>query len=70
MTARKELPAEATVVELIDAMQYANLILGFMKPVLEASGAKLDVKLPEPVPVVTTKLCPVAAFATACAWCR
>ena len=49
VTARKELPAEATVVELIDAMQYANLILSFVKPALEASGAKLPVTLPEPV---------------------
>lgn len=49
LTARKELPAEATVVELIDAMQYANLILGMVKPLMEAGGTKLPVKLPEPV---------------------
>ena len=49
VAARKELPAQATVVELIDAMQYASLILDFVKPVLEASGAKLPVKLPEAV---------------------
>ena len=49
VTARKELPARATVVELIDAMQYAGLILEFVKPLMESSGAKLPVTLPEPV---------------------
>ena len=48
--ARKELPAEATVVELIDVMQYANLMIDILKPALAAVGTKAPVlKLPEPV---------------------
>ncbi len=49
VTARKELPAKATFVELIDAMQYAGMILDFVKPLMESSGAKLPVTLPEAV---------------------
>ena len=57
VTARKELPAEATVVELIDVIQYANLMIDILKPAMEAlalastaEGTKAPVlKLPEPV---------------------
>ena len=49
VTARKELPAEATVVELVDAMQYAGLILGILKPALESAGTKAPFNVPEPV---------------------
>ena len=33
-------------------------------------GMKKQSDLPEPVPVVTAKLCRAVAFATACAWWR
>ena len=38
--ARKELPAKATVVELIDVMQYAKLIIDVVKPALGAAGRR------------------------------
>ena len=41
--ARKELPAKATVVELIDVMQYAKLIIDVVKPALGAAGTKAPV---------------------------
>jgi hypothetical protein len=49
LTARKELPAKATVVEMIDMVQYVGLILDYVKPLLESAGTKVPFKLPEPV---------------------
>ena len=49
VTARKELPAKATVVEMIDAVQYVGLILDFVKPLLASGGTKVPFQLPEAV---------------------
>jgi hypothetical protein len=46
---RKELPAEATFLMQIDAVQYAAVMLDFIKPIIEASGAPLPAKFPTPV---------------------
>jgi hypothetical protein len=47
--ARKELPAEATVLLLMDVVQYSGVLLDFVKPLIEASAPPGAMKLPQPI---------------------
>ena len=46
---RKELPERASVVVLVDVVQYVGDILDFMTPIIQSSGAPLPAKFPKPV---------------------
>jgi hypothetical protein len=48
--ARKALPAESSVLVLLDVGQYAAVMTEFMKPILAASGAKLPPGFPPAAP--------------------
>ena len=46
---RKELPAEATFLMEIDAIQYTAVILDFVKPLIEVSAPQAAAKFPAPI---------------------
>ena len=46
---RKELPEQASVVAVMDVVQYAGDLLDFATPILQASGAPLPAKFPKAV---------------------